>query len=120
MNSTDLAEKVAQATGIPKTAASGAVEAVVQGIIDAAKAGDEVRVAGLGIFDVVTRDARPGRNPQTGESITIAASRALRFRAGKAAKDQLNANGKVAPQKAGISGHQSWNPPGSVAMDGRR
>ena len=64
---------------MPKATANRAVEAVVQTIIDALEAGDEVRVTGLGIFDVVAREARPGRNPQTGQSITIPASKALRF-----------------------------------------
>jgi DNA-binding protein HU-beta len=90
MNHTDLVEKVAEATELPKAAASRAVEAVVQTIVDALKAGEEVRVTGLGVFDVTERQARPGRNPQTGESIEIPASKALRFRAGKAAKDGLN------------------------------
>jgi DNA-binding protein HU-beta len=100
MNTVDLVEKVAQATGMTKAEASRAVEALVQTIIDAAKAGEEVRVTGLGIFDVVTREARPGRNPQTGASIDIPASKALRFRAGKAVKDQLNGNGQGTPKKA--------------------
>jgi DNA-binding protein HU-beta len=94
MNHTDFVEKVAAATEMPKTAASKAVEAVVQTIIDTLKAGEEVRVNGLGIFDVGTREARQGRNPHTGESMQLPASKALRFRAGKAAKDQLKA---VAP-----------------------
>jgi DNA-binding protein HU-beta len=102
MNHAELVEKVAQATGMPKAAASGSVEALVQTIVDAAMAGDEVRVTGLGIFDVVTREARPGRNPQTGEPINIPASKALRFRAGKAAKDQLNASGQGTPKKATV------------------
>ena len=93
MNTTDLVEKVAEATGMSKAEASRAMETMVQTIIDAAKAGEEVRVTGLGIFDVVTRDARPGRNPQTGEPINIPAGKALRFRAGKAAKDQLRGIG---------------------------
>lgn len=102
MNHADLVEKVAEATDMPKATASRAVEAVVQAIMDAAKAGDEVRVIGLGIFDVVTREARPGRNPQTGASIDIPASKALRFRAGKAVKDQLNGNGQGTPNKATV------------------
>jgi DNA-binding protein HU-beta len=102
VNHTELVEKVAEAIGMPKATASRAAEAVIQAIIDAAKAGDEVRVTGLGIFDVVTREARPGRNPQTGESIDIPASKALRFRAGKAAKDQLNATSQGAPKKAKV------------------
>ncbi len=100
MNHAELVEKVGLATGMPKAAASGMVGALVQTIVDAAMAGDEVRVSGLGVFDVVTREARPGRNPQTGEPIDIPASKALRFRAGKAAKDQLNAAGNGAPKKA--------------------
>jgi DNA-binding protein HU-beta len=87
---------------MPKAEASRAAEAVVQAILDAAKAGEEVRVTGLGIFDVVTREARSGRNPQTGESINIPASKALRSRAGKAAKDQLNATGQGTPKKAKV------------------
>jgi DNA-binding protein HU-beta len=102
MNHAELVEKVAEAIEMPRASASRAVEAVVQAIIDAAKAGDEVRVTGLGIFDVVTREARPGRNPQTGESINIPASKSLRFRAGKAAKDELNGNGQGAHRKAKV------------------
>ena len=100
MNHSDLVEKVAEATEMPKATASRAVEAVVQTIIDALEVGEEVRVTGLGIFDVVAREARPGRNPQTGQTIDIPASKALRFRAGKAAKDQLNASGQGTPKKA--------------------
>jgi DNA-binding protein HU-beta len=73
MNYAELVEKVAEATGIPKAEANRAVEAIVQTITEAAKAGDEVRVTGLGIFDVVTREARPGRTPQTGESSALLA-----------------------------------------------
>jgi DNA-binding protein HU-beta len=100
MNHTELVEKVADATAMPKTAASQAVEAVVRTIIDAVKAGEDVRVTGLGIFDVAEREARQGRNPQTGQSIDIPASKALRFRAGKAARDELNAAGDGAHKKA--------------------
>ena len=99
MNHTDLVEKVAEAIEMPKAVASRAVEAVVQTIISAVKAGEEVRVSGLGIFDVSVREARPGRNPQTGQSINIPASKALRFRAGKAVKDELNTAGKGAAKK---------------------
>lgn len=94
MNHSDLVEKLAEATEMSKAAATRAVDAVVKAIIDALKAGEEVRVTGLGTFDAVVRDARPGRNPHTGESINISASTALRFRAGKVAKDQLNPGGK--------------------------
>jgi DNA-binding protein HU-beta len=102
MNTTDLIEKVTEASGMSKAEASQAVDAIIQAILDAAKAGEEVRVTGLGIFDVVTRKARSARHPLTGESINIPASKRLRFRAGKAVKDQLNAAGKVAPKKAKV------------------
>ena len=61
---------------------------------------EEVRVSGLGIFNVAARSAREGRNPQTGEAIQIAASKAVRFHAGKAVKDVLNpSTPKGAPRK---------------------
>jgi DNA-binding protein HU-beta len=76
------------------------VKAVVNAILDALLAGDAVRVYGLGIFNVAARPAREGRNPQTGETIQIAASKAVRFHAGKAVKDALNPpTPKAAPRK---------------------
>jgi DNA-binding protein HU-beta len=102
MNTPELVDKVAEATEMTKAAASRAVEAVMETIIDALQAGDEVRLTGLGIFDVVNREARPGRNPQTGASINIPASKALRFRAGKAIKDQLNGIGQGTRKKATV------------------
>jgi DNA-binding protein HU-beta len=66
------------------------LDAAAQIIIEAARAGEEVRVNGLGFFDGLKREARTGRNPSTGEPIKIAASTTLRFRVGKAAKEQLN------------------------------
>jgi DNA-binding protein HU-beta len=102
MNHADLVEKVAEATELPKAAASRAVEAVVQTIVGSLKAGEEVRVTGLGIFDVAERQARPGRNPLTGKAIDIPASKALRFRAGKAAKDELNGAAKGPSAKAAV------------------
>jgi DNA-binding protein HU-beta len=90
MNQSELIEKVAQATQLNQAAAGRAVKAVVNAILDALVAGDAVRVSGLGIFNVTARPAREGRNPQTGEAIQIAASKAVRFHAGKAVKDALN------------------------------
>ena len=63
---------------------------MVNAILDALLAGEAVRVSGLGIFNVAARPARQGRNPQTGETIQIAATKAVRFHAGKAVKDALN------------------------------
>src|SRR6516165_1460014 len=90
MNQSELIEKVAQASELNQAAAGRAVKAVVNAILDALVAGDAVRVSGLGIFNVAARPAREGRNPQTGEAIQIAASKAVRFHAGKAVKDALN------------------------------
>jgi DNA-binding protein HU-beta len=105
MNQSELIEKVAQATELDQAAAGQAVKAVVNAILDALSAGEAVRVSGLGIFDVAARPARQGRNPRTGETIAIAASKAVRFHAGKAVKDALNppppkgAPRKTAPPK---------------------
>ena len=90
MNQSELIEKVAQATQLNQAAAGQAVKTVVNAILDALIAGDAVRVSGLGTFNVAERPAREGRNPQSGETIKIAASKAVRFRAGKAVKDALN------------------------------
>src|SRR5262249_61917038 len=67
-----------------------AVKAVVNAILDGLLPGEAVRLRGLGIFNVAARPAREGRNPRTGETIEIAASKAVRFHAGKAVKDVLN------------------------------
>ena len=90
MNQSELIEKVAQATELNPAAAGQAVKAVVNAIFDALSAGEAVRVSGLGIFNVAARPARAGRNPRTGETIEIAASKVVRFHAGKAVKDALN------------------------------
>jgi DNA-binding protein HU-beta len=90
MNQSELIEKVAQATELNQAAAGQAVKAVVSAILDALVTGEAVRVYGLGSFDVAARPAREGRNPRTGESIGIAASKTVRFHAGKAVKDALN------------------------------
>jgi DNA-binding protein HU-beta len=90
MNQSQLIEKVARATELSQAAAGQAVKAVVNAILDSLVAGEAVRISGLGTFDVAARPAREGRNPQSGETIKIAASKAVRFHAGKAAKDALN------------------------------
>ena len=66
------------------------MKVAVNAILDALVAGEAVRVSGLGVFNVAARPARQGRNPRTGESIEIAAGKAVRFHAGKAVKDALN------------------------------
>src|SRR6478609_7935035 len=98
MNQSELIEKVARATELNQAAAAQAVKAVVNAILDSLVAGQAVRVSGLGTFNVAARPAREGRNPQSGATIKIAASKAVRFHAGKAARDALNP-AKGAPRK---------------------
>jgi DNA-binding protein HU-beta len=90
MNQSQLIEKVARAAELNQRAAGQAVKAVVNVILDSLTAGETVRVSGLGTFNVAARPAREGRNPQSGEKIKIAASKSVRFHAGKAVKDALN------------------------------
>ena len=90
MNQSQLIEKVAQETELNRAAAGQAVKAMVKAILDSLVAGEPVRVSGLGTFNVASRPARAGRNPQSGETIKIAASKAVRFHAGKVAKEALN------------------------------
>lgn len=90
MNKAELIEHVADAAGITKSAAAKAVEAVVEGITNSLKRDESVSISGFGTFSVSHRPARQGRNPQTGETITIKASNSPKFKAGKALKDALN------------------------------
>ncbi|MAJ97242.1 MAG: DNA-binding protein HU [Parcubacteria group bacterium] len=89
MNKAALADKVHDVLGGTKADAERAVEAIIDGIVDGLKSGDEVSIAGLGIFEAKMRAARTGRNPRTGESIQIAAMRVPKFRAAKALKDAV-------------------------------
>lgn len=90
MNKNDLIQQLADRTGIAKNDAAKAVDGVFELIQDALKAGDEVRLTGFGVFVVATRAGGKGRNPQTGEEITIKPSKQPRFRPGKQLKDALN------------------------------
>ncbi len=90
MNKTQLIDAVAAAAGIKKTEAEKAVNAVTASITNALKAGEKVQIIGFGTFEVKSRGARQGRNPRTGEKLTIAASKHPTFTAGKALKDSVN------------------------------
>ena len=90
MNKTQLIDVVATKTGLKKKDAEAAVNAVNEAITEALKAGDKVQIIGFGTYEVKERAAREGRNPKTGETITIAASKAPAFTAGKALKDAVN------------------------------
>jgi DNA-binding protein HU-beta len=89
MNKQDLAEKVNGVLGTTKADAERAVETVVDSIVKALKSGEEVSIAGLGIFSTKVRPARMGRNPRTGESIQVPSMRVPKFRAAKALKDAV-------------------------------
>ena len=90
MNKSDLAAAVAEKTGTSKSDAASATDAVFEAITDALKGGDTIQLIGFGSFSVADRAAREGRNPSTGETIQIAASKAPKFKAGKGLKDALN------------------------------
>ncbi|WP_394437619.1 HU family DNA-binding protein [Sphingobium naphthae] len=90
MNNTDLAESIASSHDLSKADARKVVDAVIAAIVDAAAKGDEVSLSGFGKFKVKESAAREGRNPATGETIQIAASKKLAFTPAKAVKDRLN------------------------------
>ncbi|GMK42175.1 DNA-binding protein HU-beta [Paenibacillus cellulosilyticus] len=87
MNKTDLIAKVAELTDLSKKDATKAVDAVFDAISDALQTGDKVQLVGFGNFEVRERQARKGRNPQTGEEIDIPASKMPAFKPGKSLKD---------------------------------
>jgi len=89
MNKADLVDHVASETGLSKKDSDKAVSAVFEGIAKALAKGDKVQLVGFGTFEVRERKAREGRNPSTGEKISIAASKAPAFKAGKALKDMV-------------------------------
>jgi DNA-binding protein HU-beta len=86
MTKSDFVEKVASESGLSKKDAGTAVDAVITSIEKALKSGEEVSFTGFGKFHVADRGAREGRNPRTGETMTIAASRVPRFTAGSGLK----------------------------------
>ena len=85
-----MIDMVAEAADISKAAAGRAVDAVFEGITSSLKGGDSVTLVGFGTFSVSDRAARSGRNPRTGETIQIKASKMPKFKAGKALKDAVN------------------------------
>ena len=87
MNKTELVEAMAKKADLSKKDAEKALKAVVGAQL---KKGDKIQLVGFGTFEVVKRAAREGRNPQTGKTMKIAASKAPKFKAGKALKDLVN------------------------------
>lgn len=90
MNKTELINAVAEKQGLTKADTKKALEGILAEIQGALVNGDEVQFVGFGTFKTSQRAARTGRNPQTGEEIKIAASKAPSFKAGKALKDAVN------------------------------
>jgi len=89
MNKTDLTNHVAASAGLSKASAGAAVDAVIGGITAALAGGGSVGITGFGAFTVSERAPRTVRNPRTGEAIELGASRAPKFKAGKALKDAV-------------------------------
>ena len=90
MNKTELIAAVAEKTGLTKKDAEKAVKAFTDVVTEALVKGDKVQIVGFGTFEVSERAAREGRNPRSGETMTIAASKMPKFKAGKALKDVGN------------------------------
>jgi len=89
MNKADIINKVHEVLGTTKADAERAVETVFGSIADTMKDGDQVSVAGFGIFEAKMRAAREARNPRTGESVPVPAMRVPKFRAAKGLKDSV-------------------------------
>ena len=90
MNKSDLVDAIAESAGLSKADAGRALDGVVDAITGALKSGQSVSLVGFGTFTVRERAARTGRNPRTGETIQIKASKNPAFKAGKALKDAVN------------------------------
>lgn len=90
MTKSDLISIVATKTDLKKKDAEAAVNAALEAVIEGLKAGDKIQLAGFGAFDVKEIAEHQGRNPATGETITVAASKKVSFSAAKAMKDAIN------------------------------
>ncbi len=90
MNRTELVAAMAEATELSKKDAEAALKAFIDVVTAEMKKGEKVQLVGFGTFEVSERAAREGRNPQTGETMTIEASKSPKFKAGKALKDVVN------------------------------
>ncbi len=89
MNKADIINNVSEELGTTKADAERAVELIIDSITDTLKKGQEVSIAGLGIFSAKVRNARTARNPRTGETIEVPAMRVPKFRPAKALKDAV-------------------------------
>ena len=90
MNKTELVAAMAEQTNLSKKDAEAALKAFIDVVSEELKKGEKVQLVGFGTFEVSERAAREGRNPQTGETMQIEASKSPKFKAGKALKDMMN------------------------------
>ena len=90
MNKTELVAAMAEQTQLSKKDAEAALKAFIDVVSEEMKKGEKVQLVGFGTFEVSERAAREGRNPQTGETMEIKASKTPKFKAGKALKDLVN------------------------------
>lgn len=90
MNKAELIEVIAKDAKLSKAAAQAALDSTIAAVVKAVTKGDSVSLVGFGSFSSGKRAARTGRNPQTGETIKIAAAKTVKFSAGKAFKDAVN------------------------------
>ena len=90
MNITELVAAMAEQTNLSKKDAEAALKAFIDVVSEELKKGEKVQLVGFGTFEVSERAAREGRNPQTGETMEIKASKTPKFKAGKALKDMMN------------------------------
>lgn len=90
MNKTELVAAMAEQTNLSKKDAEAALKAFIDVVAEELKKGEKVQLVGFGTFEVSERAAREGRNPQTGETMQIKASKTPKFKAGKALKDMMN------------------------------
>ncbi len=90
MTKTELIDGLSNKLGVNKSEAEKAINIILDDIVVALRQGERVNISGFGTFSVSSRKPRTGRNPKTGESIQIAASRSAKFKAGKQLKDSLN------------------------------
>ena len=91
MNKTELVAAIAEKTDLPKKDAEKALKAFTDVVAEELKKGEKIQLVGFGTFEVSERAARTVRNPQSGEEMKIPASKAPKFKAGKALKDMINA-----------------------------
>ena len=117
MKKSDIVGRVAKRMGLTRSAAEGAVDTVLESIAEALAKEEAVRIAGFGTFATKSRNARTGRNPGTGESVSIAASKAPSFKPGKALRDAVNVGWKPAAADRMVQGksrEQAHGEPGAA------